>query len=173
MKYAAIALLIYIVTCGPVARAQIPHIAGNWALNIEATLAATGIRAEELQEPTIISERRTYSLRDDGYLVGLAVTILSDGRVNFLQFAARSDGKDYPEYDGATLAEYQATGKATRATYAQRRIDEYTVEVTDKVDGHVTAHGTRAVSEDGSTMTIELDPVGPEGIAWKVIYDRM
>ena len=173
MKYAAIALLICVVTHGPLARAQIPHIVGNWAVNIEATLAATGIRIEELPEPTIVSDSRTYYMRDDGFLVGLAVTVLSDGRVNFLQFTARSDGKDYPEYDSSTLADYQASGKSTRATYSERRVDEYTVEVTDKVDGQVTAHGTRAVSEDGSTMTLELDATGPDGIAWKVIYDRM
>jgi hypothetical protein len=100
------------------------------------------------------------------------VTVLSDGRVNFLQFAAKSDGKDYPEYDSTTLADYQANGTSTRATYSEKRIDEYTVEVTDKVDGNVTAHGTRAVSEDGSTMTIELDPMGPDGIAWKIVFDR-
>jgi hypothetical protein len=172
MKLAAIAPLIFVVAYGPLARSQIPHIVGNWEGNIEATLAATGIRIDELPEPTIISDSRTYFLRDDGFLVGLSVTVLSDGRVNFLQFAAKSDGKDYPEYDSTTLADYQANGTSTRATYSEKRIDEYTVEVTDKVDGNVTAHGTRAVSEDGSTMTIELDPMGPDGIAWKIVFDR-
>jgi hypothetical protein len=172
MKPAAFALLISVVAYDPLAHAQIPHIVGNWELNAEATFAATGIREEDLPESGIYSDSRTYYLRDDGYLIGLAVTVLSDGTVNFLQFAARSDGEDYPEYDSATLAEYQATGKATRATYSERRIDEYTVEVTDKVDGRITAHGTRTVSEDGSTMSLDLDAMGPDGIAWKVLYDR-
>jgi hypothetical protein len=174
MKYVAISLLTYVATAISLAHAQVPHILGNWELNVEASLAASEL-PEEFSVPAIETERRTYLERDDGYLVGLSVTILNDGSINFLQFTAKTDGKEYPEHNIATLSDFQATGASTPMAYSERRVDEYTVEVTDKTDGNVTFVGTRSVSEDGNTMTIEWDAMGPDGdtIQWKLVYDRV
>lgn len=102
-KWASIALTagLALGCIGEVA-AQVPHILGAWELNPEASQVPG-------EFPDGFSETRVYSLRDDGYLVGLAITIYPDGGTNFLQFAAKSDGKEYPEYETDTLAELQVS----------------------------------------------------------------
>ena len=153
--------------CGE-AGAQVPHILGSWQLNPEASRVPGGV-------PEGLSDTRVYSLRDDGYLVGLAISIYPNGVANFLQFAAKSDGKEYPEYETSTLAELQVSGTATPMTYSETVVDEYTVAVTDKRGGIITGQGTRSVSEDGGTMTVRFVAPGPggQGSTMVLVYDRI
>ena len=64
-------------------QAQEPHILGTWKLNVEAS---------RLPGPPPQVHVRRYSLAPDGTLVGLAVVVEANGRPNFLQFAAKTDG---------------------------------------------------------------------------------
>lgn len=148
--------------------AQVPHILGSWELNPEASQVPGDF-------PEGFSETRVYTLRDDGYLVGLAITIYPEEGANFLQFAAKSDGKEYPEYETNTLAELQVSGTTTPMTYSETVVDEYTVAVTDKRDGIVTGQGTRSVSEDGRTMMVSFVTPGPDGqeLPIVLVYDRI
>jgi len=64
------------------------------------------------------------------------------------------DGKPYPEYTQATLAEFAATGtKPNMNIY--RLVDAYTVEI-DRLDatGKVTATSKQSMSRDGRTVTV-------------------
>jgi hypothetical protein len=127
------------------AHAQIPHIVGNWRLNVEAS---------RFPGPAPQTHVRRYSVAPDGSVIGLAVIVDADGTPNFLQFAAKPDGKDYPEFDAGSAAQYLLDGSPPPATYAETPIDSHTVEWTDKYDGQVTFSGRKWVSADGQTMTI-------------------
>jgi hypothetical protein len=141
----------------PAAVAQ-PPIAGTWKLNPEKS---------GVQVPPDYIEIRQYRLRPDGYLVGLLFQGDSRG-LNYLQFTAKSDGKDYPEHSAPIVADMIAAGKPTPRTYAETKIDEHTTAWIDKVDGKITAQGRKIVSPDGKTLTITID--GRPGVVR--VYDK-
>jgi hypothetical protein len=134
-------------------------IVGNWKLNPERS----GIQ----NVPLPLMNLRQYRIRRDGFLVGLLITTDPQGGYHYLQFTAKSDGQDYPEYSDALVAEMIATGKPTTRTYAERIIDDYTTEWIDKVNGRVSAQGKKVVSKDGMTLTISTD-----GQSRVTVYDR-
>ena len=154
-----LAAIIFIITSAqaPAGKA-VPLIVGTWKLNIEKS----GLR----NVPPQVLQIRQYKLREDGYLVGLAITVNGQGNPSFLQFTAKSDGKDYPEYTSDLLADLLATGKQTTRTYAERIIDDYTTEWIDKENGRITAQGKKTISKDGKTMTIH--GAGPQ----PQVFDR-
>jgi len=139
--------------------AQSPSlIAGTWKLNAE--------KSQLPSMPAGFFEIRQYTMRPDGYLVGLLMTSSPRG-YHYLQFTAKSDGKDYPEYSDDIVAELIASGKPTTRSYSERIVDEYVTEWTDKVNGKVTASGKKTVSKDGRTLTITVD-----GASQIRVYDR-
>jgi hypothetical protein len=135
-----------------------PPIVGTWKLNTE--------KSQLLPLPAGFFEIRQYTMRPDGYLVGLLMTSSLRG-YHYLQFTAKSDGKDYPEYSDDVIAELIASGKPTPRSYSERIVDEYVTEWTDKVNGKVTASGRKTVSKDGRTLTITVD-----GSSQLRVYDR-
>jgi len=166
----ATGVVIFIITSVTSAQAPAgkpaPLIAGTWKLNLEKS----GLR----NAPPPLAQIRQYKLRDDGYLVGLAITVNGQGNPSFLHFTARSDGKDYPEYTNDLLADLLAAGKQTTRTYAETIIDEYTTEWIDKENGRITARGTKTISRDGKTMTIFRDGTKRDGTNYKstIVLDR-
>ncbi|HET9834444.1 MAG TPA: hypothetical protein VFP91_22125 [Vicinamibacterales bacterium] len=134
-----------------------PPIIGIWKLNVEKST---------VRIPPDAVEIRQYSMRPDGYLVGLLITGSQQG-YHYLQFVAKSDGKDYPEYSDPIVGDVIAAGKPTPRTYAERMLDEYTTEWIDKFNGRVTAQGKKIVSKDRKTLTITVD--GSPAIR---VYDR-
>lgn len=150
----ALALVIWVSL-----EAQSPSlIAGTWKLNAE--------KSQLPSMPAGFFEIRQYTMRPDGYLVGLLMTSSPRG-YHYLQFTAKSDGKDYPEYSDDIVAELIASGKPTTRSYSERIVDEYVTEWTDKVNGKVTASGKKTVSKDGRTLTITVD-----GASQIRVYDR-
>jgi len=137
---------------------SLPLILGTWKLNPDKS---------NLRVPANHVEIRQYRLRPDGFLVGLLITSDPQGIYHYLQFTAKSDGKDYPEYTEALLADVVAAGKQTPRTYAETVVDEYTTDWTDKVNGKVTSHGKKTISKDGKTLTVTVDGSSP-----MYIYDR-
>src|SRR5437667_10774525 len=137
-----------------------PLIVGSWKLNIE--------KSNLPGAPPQFFQIRKYKLREDGFLVGLVVSANAQGNPTFLQFTAKSDGKDYPEYTDDLLAELVATGKQTSLSYSEKITDAYVTEWTDKENGKVTAQGTRTISKDGKTMTLAV--VSPA--SRQLVFDR-
>ena len=155
----AVAIIILLVSSawGQERPDTVPLIVGTWKLNP----AKSNVRL-----PPDYMEIRQYSLRPDGFLVGLLITGNPLG-YHYLQFVARSDGKDYPEYSDQIVGDLVAVGGPTRRTYAEKAIDEYVTEWIDKVDGRITAQGRKIVSKDRQTLTITVD-----GSSQVRIYDR-
>lgn len=146
-------LAVLVSLCGSVTWAQSyggkpqPLIAGQWKLNAEKS---------RLRLPPGFIEIRQYSLRPDGFLVGLLITVNAQGS-HYLQFTAKSDGKDYPEYSDQSMADMIATGKPTPRTYSEKVVDDYVTEWMDKEGGKVTLQGKKTISKDGKTLTITVD----------------
>jgi hypothetical protein len=161
-RYCIVPAILMLAT---VSEAQVPHILGTWTLNRELS---------EYPGPMPQSEVRRYRITDDGFVIGLAVIVDAEGNPEFLQFAARTDGEDYPEYSSGTLAQLQMHDIQTPLAYAEVPLDEHTIEWFDKFEGEVYAHGTRAVSEDGQTLTITANFTDQDGEVqtFALVYDR-
>ncbi len=140
--------------------AQPTPIVGVWKLNAEKSGA---------QVPSGYVEIREYRMRPDGYLVGLLITGTPQQGYHYLQFVAKSDGKDYPEYSDAIVGNLIAAGAPTPRTYAETKIDDYTTHWIDKIDGRVTGQGQKIVSPDRKTLTITVDGAAPSRVR---VYDR-
>lgn len=146
-------------------QAQLPHIVGVWQLNQDASDVPDFIPLQ--------AETRSYSLREDGYLVVLVVRYGKAG-ADFIQVAAKSDGAEYPEYRSQSLAELAIKGTATPFTYSETAVDDRTVEVIGKVNGQIANRGTRSVSEDGQTMTIHVTLIqGDQQLPIVLAFDRL
>jgi hypothetical protein len=143
-----------LASCSFAAEAQVPYIVGLWKLDAAAS---------RLPGPAPQTHVRRYSLAADGTLVGLAVVVDAQGRPNFLQFAANSDGKDYAEFDSASLARFQIDGTKGPRTYAETPMDSHTVAWTDKFEGRVIASGRKWVSEDGQTLSFTSESTNDKG----------
>jgi hypothetical protein len=161
-----IALALLLTCCSIPAHAQLPHVIGNWKLNAAAS---------RLPGPAPQTHVRRYSLAADGTLIGVAVVVDAQGNPGFLQFAAKPDGKDYPEFDARTAAQYLMDGSAPTATYAETPIDSHTVEWVDKHEGRVTARGRKWVSADGRTLsfTALVKNERNEEVEFLFVFDRI
>lgn len=149
-----------------VAQAQVPHIIGTWELNADAS---------QMSGPGVQSDIRSYRLTDDGVLIGLAIIVGANGEPFFLQFAAKPDGGDYPEFDAGTAAQYLIDGTAPARTYAEIPTDDpRRVRWIDKANGEIIAQGEKWVSEDGQTLTVAVDEEDENGQAVRTlfVYDR-
>lgn len=124
-----------------------PPIVGTWRLSPQKS--GIGVPADYV-------EIRQYAVRSDGFLVGLLITGDTRG-YHYLQFTAKSDGRDYPEYSDRIVSDLIAAGTPTPRTYSETVVDEYVTDWTDKANGRVTAHGRKIVSRDGRTLTITVD----------------
>jgi hypothetical protein len=151
------AALMLLLASSAVAQDATPAISGVWKLNPEKS----GMRV-----PADYVEIRQYTMRPDGFLVGLLIQG-TPRAYHYLQFVARSDGKDYPEYSDQIVGDLVAAGQPTRRTYAEKMTDEYVTEWIDKVDGRITAQGKKTVSKDRKTLTITVD-----GSTTVRVYDR-
>jgi hypothetical protein len=165
MKFATAVTALSLALIAPQVHAQAPHIVGTWKLNVAAS---------HLPGPPPQVHVRSYQLAPDGTLIGLALVVNAQGRPNFLQFAAKPDGKDYTEYDSLSLAQLQIDGTKPTTTYSETPIDARTVEWTDKRDGRVVSHGRKWVSEDGKTLTFTAlaTNANNEQIEYRFVFDR-
>jgi hypothetical protein len=149
----------------PAAHAQTPHILGTWKLNVAAS---------RLPGPPPRVHVRRYSLAEDGTLIGLAIVVDANGNPDFLQFAAKSDGQDYAEFNSRLLAELQIDGTQTPAEYSETPIDDHTVAWVDKYQGRTIASGKKWVSKDGQTLTFTSTSKNGQGeqVEYRYVFDR-
>jgi hypothetical protein len=145
--------LVFLPVAG--AMAQVPAVLGIWELDPGASTLPEGF--------PVAAETRSYDLRNDGYLVNVVIRKAPNGHPEFIQVVSKSDGKDYPQYQSAPLADLQLSGSRTRYTYSETVLDERSVNVIAKYDGRVINKGVRKVSLDGKTMTIDVVAIGQNG----------
>src|SRR5437867_881781 len=148
MKKASFAATVILTLVAASASAQSkddPSI-GTWKLNVAKSKFTPG--------PPIKSDTRSYEVQD-GWLIVTTETTQASGEKTGVRFAAKFDGKDYPQIGRfaptVALISYQPVDKRTL---------KYTVKDTS---GKITSTNTRTVSLDGETMTIEQKSTDPNG----------
>jgi hypothetical protein len=137
------------------ALAQVPNVLGVWEFDPQASELPQGF--------PLASETRSYDLRDDGYLVNVVIRKLTNGRPDFIQVVSKSDGKDYPQYQSGTLAQFQINGTKTPLTYSETVLDEHAVSIVAKYGDRVVNKGVRRVAPDGKTMRIDVTAIDDNG----------
>jgi hypothetical protein len=168
VKITASIIVGLLISCGSssLLQAQVPFVIGTWKLNAQAS---------KFPEPAPQSEVRSYRLADHGVLVGLAVFVDAQGRPGFLQFAAKPDGKDYPEFDTGSAARYLSDGTVPPRTYAEiPTSDPRKVHWVDKAGGKILVSGEKWVSKDGRQLAFTVDTRDDQGkkVQYLYVFDR-
>ena len=177
MKRMSARIGIMMVLCSTTLLAQRPAagtatdpILGTWSLNLEKSRFSPG----SVPERGTLSLRR-YTLRPDGFMVTVFVTVSPQGEPTFVQVTWKYDGADYPVYAPSSLADFSVTG-VSPGTIAYRATDAYTTEMTPKDRGKVSFTGIRrrAVSSDGRTLIDTSRGTNAQGqkVDTVLVFDR-
>lgn len=162
MKSAVLAGVVSIALGSAVSYAQVPAVIGTWKLNVEAS---------KFPGPPPQTHVRSYRVNEKGFLVGVAVIVDAQGRPNFLQFAAKVDGKDYPEFSTDSAANYLAEGTLPPRTYSESpTADPLKVKWLDKQGGKLLFSGEKWVSADGKTLKFTVDTKDQQGKDIQLLY---
>jgi hypothetical protein len=86
-----------------------------------------------------------------------------DGKATHNEWTGKFDGKDYP-----------VTGDPMSDMRSYKKVDDRTLEITNKKDGKLTVHGRAVVSADGKSRTVHLNGTDAEGKKFKIkaVYDK-
>jgi hypothetical protein len=121
---------------------------GSWKLNVAKSKFTPG--------PPIKGDTRSYEVAD-GWIIVTTETTQPDGNRTGVRFAAKFDGKPYPQ-----IGRFAPTVALITYEPVDRRTLKYTVRDTA---GKVTSTNSRTVSADGKTMTIEQHSTDASGRA--------
>ncbi len=135
-----VAALLTITLAGTVAaQSKDDPSIGTWKLNVAKSKFTPG--------PPIQGDTRSYEVNDGGWLFVTTETIQPDGTRTGVRFAAKFDGKAYPQ-----IGRFAPT--VTMITYEP--VDNRTLKYTQRdTSGKIVSTNTRIVSADGKTMIIE------------------
>ena len=112
---------------------------GTWKLNVAKSTFTPG--------PPIQGDTRSYEVNEAGWLFVTTETTQPDGTRTGVRFAAKFDGKAYPQ-----IGRFAPT--VTMITYEP--VDRRTLKYTQRdTSGKIVSTNTRTVSADGKTMIIE------------------
>ena len=147
-RLAAVAILGLAVLAGTAsAQSKDDPSIGSWKLNVAKSTFTPG--------PPIKGDTRSYEVNDEGWLIVMTETIQPDGKRTGVRFAAKFDGKAYPQ-----IGRFAPT--VTLITYEP--VDKRTLKYTQRdSSGKVVSTNTRIVSADGKTMTIEQKTTDDKG----------
>lgn len=108
---------------------------GTWKLNVASSKFDPG--------PPLRSATFTREVLEDEFFKETVDDVNAQGQVSHTEIVAKFDGKDYPN-KGA---------QGVNPTRAFTRIDDFTIEVVNKVDGKATDTSRQMVSRDRKTLT--------------------
>jgi len=85
------------------------------------------------------------------------------GKPTHNEWTGKFDGKDYP-----------LTGDPDADARSYKKIDDHTIELSNKKDGKVVATARIVVAPDGKTRTVTLTGTDPMGmkIKYDAVYDK-
>jgi hypothetical protein len=89
--------------------------------------------------------------------------VTADGKPTHNEWTGKFDGKDYP-----------LVGDPVSDTRSYKKVDDRTMELTNKKGGKVTVSGRIVVSADGKTRTVTVSGTDAKGIKMKstAVYDK-
>ena len=147
MKRALLAFAVFAIATSASAQSKDDPSLGTWKLNVAKSTFTPG--------PPIKGDTRSYEVNGEGWLIVTTETIQPDGRRTGVRFAAKFDGKAYPQ-----IGRFAPT--VTLITY--QPVDKLTLKYTQRdTSGKVVSTNTRTVSADGKTMTIEQRSTDDKG----------
>jgi hypothetical protein len=87
----------------------------------------------------------------------------AEGKPTHSEWTGKFDGKDYP-----------VTGDATSDMRSYKKIDDHTLDLTNKKDGKVTVSGRAVVAADGKTRTVTMSGTDAKGKKTEstAVYDK-
>ena len=126
---------------------------GTWKLNEAKSTFAPGATKNH----TVVYEAA-------GDMVKVTVDgTASDGTSRHSEWTGKFDGKDYP-----------VTGDPNTDMRSYKKVNDRTLELTNKKDGKVVSRGTAVVSADGKTRTVSITQVSSKGTTAKstAVYEK-
>jgi hypothetical protein len=129
-------------------------ISGTWTLNVARSKYGTGTPPKS--QVTVLEEK-------DGGLHEIVTRVNADGTTTKWDLFAKYDGKDV-----------KVTGDPSRDAVALRKIDDHTVDVTNKKGNAVTTHMKIVVAADGKTRTNTVTGTDANGKPFTsvMLFDR-
>ena len=146
-RYRAALLVLAGVMCVAVLATTVfaaDNFTGTWKLNLEKSEYNSGAAPRSLTSRVDVMAD-TINFTFDGYDSTGKATVPSE-------LSIKLDGKDYP-----------ITEDPTRDTVAMKKIDDYTLEETNKKDGKVTTIMRTVYSRDGRSRTATTTGVNAQG----------
>jgi hypothetical protein len=148
-------LAAFAVALSPLAApaAETDPVLGTWKLNVAQSKFSPG--------PAPKSQTRTY--KDSNGSTALNWTQAgADGKEMTVSTTYKYDGKDYP----VTGADFD--------TVSLKKVDDRTVESTQKKAGKVVGTTMRTVSKDGKTLTLKSKGTNAAGVAHDntLVFDK-
>jgi hypothetical protein len=138
-------LMCLFVMCSALLFAQSPagNMFGTWKLNVAKSKYTPG--------PAPKSQIAKLENADGGMKV-VSDRVGSDGKTTHFEYTAKFDGKDYP-----------VKGDAARDAVSVKKIDDYTLEITNKKGGKATTMIKAVYSKDGKSRTETVTGTDAEG----------
>jgi hypothetical protein len=146
MKRSLIALSLMFVLCAGVLYAQAPaakNMAGTWKLDTAKSKYTPG--------PTPKSQVAKLETVDGGMKV-VSDRVEADGKNTHFEWTAKFDGKDYP-----------VSGDPGRDAVSVKKIDDYTLDITNKKAGKVTSTIHAVYAKDGKSRTETVTGTDAQG----------
>jgi len=145
-------VLIVALGCAALAFASDASM-GTWKLNE----SKSKIPATATKNNTVV-----YEAAGDSIKVTVDGTD-AQGKPSHNEWTGKFDGKDYA-----------LVGDPSADMRSYTKIDDHTLELTNKKDGKVMAHGKIVVSADGKSRTVTITATDPAGkkVEYTAVYDK-
>ena len=146
MERALIALAVLFVFCSIAVLAQAPaakNMAGTWKLDPAKSKYSPG--------PTPKSQVAKLEAVDGGLKV-VSDRVEADGKTTHFEWTAKFDGKDYP-----------VKGDPNRDAVSLKKVDDYTLDITNKKAGKVLTTIHAVYSKDGKSRTETVTGTDAQG----------
>jgi hypothetical protein len=126
---------------------------GTWKLNEGKSTIAPG--APKNNTVIIAAAGDQMKITVDG--------VTGDGKPAHNEWTGKYDGKEYP-----------VTGDPTTDARAYKKIDDRTIELTNKKGGKATTTGKIVISADGKSRTVTVAGTSPDGkkVSVNAVYDK-
>jgi len=139
-------IVVLVTLCSAILLAQAPaakNMVGTWKLNAAKSTFSPG--------PPLKGQTATLTAVDGGLKVA-ADRVEADGKTTHFEWTAKFDGKDYP-----------VTGDPGRDAVSVKKVDDYTLEITNKKAGKTLSVLRAVYAKDGKTRTETTTGVNTQG----------
>src|SRR5262252_557977 len=146
MRRALMSVCMLLVFCTVAIFAQVPaakNMVGTWKLELAKSKYSPG--------PTPKSQVATLEAAEGGVKV-VSDRVEADGKTTHFEWTAKFDGKDYP-----------VKGDPGRDAVSVKKVDDYTLDITNKKGGKATTTIHAVYAKDGKSRTETVTGTDAEG----------